>query len=248
MGLHAQVTHIDLTIRPAAAKQMHQDMGAQGLLDAATTSAADYLTQQFCEVTSSRSGLRITNISCDQIDEDLYALLGRLAPYVSSGGFVKFGGEGGTWAMAVYEQRALLPLGELLSFKNKPQEVAVSSEWGDSGHDGNTLVHDATATEEKLKDFWYWRHGVLMLALKVAYLGESLGHLKSLNKKVVGDVHGLCGNAHDFLTGERTLSKSQVNSFADDAPPCAKRLLDVMATIQNRPDAQELSIWWRAHK
>jgi len=242
MGLHAEVTHIDLTIRPAAAKQMRQDLGAQGLLDAATTSAGDYLTQQFCEVTSSRSGLRIINISYDQIDEDLYALLGRIAPYVSSGGFVKFGGEGGTWAMAVYEQRALLPLGELLSFENKPQEVAVSSQWGDLGHDGNTLVHDAAATEEKLKDFWYWRHGVLMLALWVAALGESLGHLKSLNKKTVGDVHDLCRITNDFLTGEKTLSKSQVNTFADDAPRYAKRLLDVMATIENRPDAQELPI------
>lgn len=248
MGIHAQVTHIDLTIRPAAAKQMRQDFGAQGLLDAATTSAADYLTQQFCEVTSSRSGLRITNISWDQIDADLYALLDRLAPYVSSGGFVKFSGEGGTWAMALYEQQALLPLGELLSFKNKPQEVAVSSQGGDRGHDGDDLVHDATATEEKLKDFWYWRHGVLMLALKVAVLGESTGYLKNLDKKIVGNVHKLCGITNDFLTGKATLSKYEVNEFADDAPRYAKRLLDVMTTIQNRPDAQELSIWWRAHK
>jgi hypothetical protein len=248
MGLHAQVTHIDLTIRPAAAKQMRQDLGAQGLLDAATASAADYLTQQFCEVTSSRSGLRITDIRRDQIDEDLYALLDRLAPYVSSGSFVKFSGEDRTWAMAVYEQQALLPLGELLAFKKKPQEVAVSSQWGDRGHDSNTLVHDATATEEKLKDFWYWRHGVLKLALRVADLGESLGHLKSLNKKIVGDVHSLCGITNDVLTGKATLSKYQVNTFADDAPRYAKRLLDVIATIENRPDAQELPISRRAYQ
>ena len=241
MGLHAQVTHIDLTIRPAAAKQMRQDLGAQGLLDAATTSAADYLAKQFCEVTSSRSGLRITNISWDQIDEDLYALLDRLAPYVSSGGFVKFSCEGGTWAMALYEQQALLPLGELLSFVNKPkEEVAVSSQWGDRGHDGNTLVHDATATEEKLKDFWYWRHGVLMLALRVVSLGESTGHLKNLNKKILGDVHKLSAIANDALTGKASLSKYEVNTFADDAPRYAKRLLDVIATIENRPDAQDL--------
>lgn len=83
--------------------------------------------KRFCEVTSSRSGLRITNISWDQIDKDLFALL---------------------------------PLGELLSFVNKPkEEVAISSEWSD--HDADTLVHDAAATEEKLKDFWDWRHGVL---------------------------------------------------------------------------------------
>lgn len=242
MGIHSWVQHIDLKITHKKAGGMLSDLKEAGLVNEDTKNAKEYLESNYCEIVSDRRFIEIRNIGFDGLCKELYLFLESLEKYVECGSFVKFRSEGDGWAIAIYENKKFVPRGDLLDFKTPEVEIEVSDKWGPMGNDGNTFVYDSSVTEEKLRDFWYWRNGCSKMAWRIIHLGERIGHLKGTNKKTVEDLHYMCIVANQFITGVAALTKSQVNSFKADAPHCSKRLLGVVKNIESRHDESELSL------
>lgn len=242
MSIHTWVKHIDVLISHNNAKKIIEDMKANGFIDQEINSVKGYLEKNFCEISSDRKGIRITNMNIDVLHQGLYSFLESIEKYVASGSFIKFSSEGDGWGMAMYVNDKLVPYGDLVSYRKAEKEIEESKEWGPRGNDGNTYVYDDQVTEEKLKDYRYWRHGCLTLSLLIAAAAERVAPLKGAKKKLVEDFHSLSRRANEILMGEKTLTKGNVNSFKEYSLQYSKRLSEVKLAIEKRPDAAELMI------